>query len=40
MIVVIIPSLYHQSYARLLAPHLKGGEHIVLIPGTMGSLES
>jgi len=38
-ILVIVPSLYHRVYAELLAPRLKGGEHIVLIPGTMGSLE-
>jgi len=39
IILIIIPALYHRSYAELLAPHLRGGEHIVLIPGTMGSLE-
>ena len=39
IILIIVPALYHGGYAEALAPHLKGGEHIVLIPGTMGSLE-
>ena len=39
IILIIVPALYHRVYAEALAPHLKGGEHIVLIPGTMGSLE-
>ena len=39
LILIIVPALYHQTYAELLAPHLQGGERIVLIPGTLGSLE-
>lgn len=39
MILVVIPSLYHLRYAELLHPHLQDGQHIVLMPGTLGSLE-
>ena len=39
IVLIIVPALYHRVYAELLAPHLRGGEHMVLIPGTMGSLE-
>ncbi len=39
IILIIVPALYHRVYAELLAPHLRGGEHVVLVPGTLGSLE-
>jgi len=39
IVLIIIPALYHRLYAELLGPHLKGGEHIVLVPGTFGGLE-
>lgn len=39
LIVIIVPALYHRVYADLLTSCLKGGENIVLIPGTFGSLE-
>ena len=39
IILIIIPALYHQPYAELLAPHLQDNQHVVLIPGTLGSLE-
>jgi opine dehydrogenase len=39
LILIIVPSLYHRDYAEALAPVLKSGQHVVLIPGTFGSLE-
>ncbi len=39
VVLIVVPALYHQTYAELLAPHLQDGQHIVLMPGTMGSLE-
>ena len=39
LILVIVPSLYHRVYGEALAPVLRDGHNVVLIPGTMGSLE-
>jgi opine dehydrogenase len=39
VILIIVPALYHRRYAEHLARHLKDGQHVVLIPGTCGSLE-
>ena len=39
LILIVVPSLYHSIYAKVLAPVLKNGQHVVLIPGTLGSLE-
>ena len=39
LIAIIVPALHHRVYADLLAPHLSGGENVVLMPGTFGSLE-
>ncbi len=39
LILIVVPSLYHRVYAEVLAPVLKDGHHVVLIPGTFGSLE-
>ena len=39
IILVIVPALYHRTYAEYLASHLRSGQHVVLIPGTFGSLE-
>ena len=39
LILIVVPSLYHRVYAEALAPVLKDGHHVVLIPGTLGSLE-
>ncbi len=38
-ILIVVPALYHRTYAQVLAPHLKDGHSVVLIPGTLGSLE-
>ncbi|MCK4624490.1 MAG: NAD/NADP octopine/nopaline dehydrogenase family protein, partial [Phycisphaerae bacterium] len=39
LIIIVVPSLVHRIYAQTLAPHLRDGQHVVLVPGTMGSLE-
>jgi len=39
IILIVVPALYHQGYAELVQPHLQDGQHIVLMPGTLGSLE-
>ncbi|MFH1009397.1 MAG: NAD/NADP octopine/nopaline dehydrogenase family protein [Candidatus Latescibacterota bacterium] len=39
MILIVVPALYHGIYAEHLSPHLVDGQHVVLIPGTLGSLE-
>jgi len=38
-LLIVVPSLYHRGYAELLHSHLQDGQHIVLMPGTLGSLE-
>ena len=39
VILIVVPALYHRDYADLLAPHLRDGQRVVLVPGTLGSLE-
>ncbi len=39
VIIIIVPTMFQLSYARLLAPHLEDGQNIVLMPGSLGSLE-
>jgi opine dehydrogenase len=39
VILIVVPALYHRTYAELLHPYLQDGQHVVLIPGTVGSLE-
>ncbi len=39
LILIAVPALYHRVYADALAPHLKDGHHVVLLPGTLGALE-
>jgi opine dehydrogenase len=39
IILIIVPALYHRRYAEALAPLLRDNDHVVLIPGTCGSLE-
>lgn len=38
-ILIVVPALYHRVYAHLLAGHLRDGQNVVLVPGTLGSLE-
>ncbi|NIR02111.1 MAG: dehydrogenase, partial [Gemmatimonadales bacterium] len=39
LILIVVPALYHLRYAEVLAPQLKDGQHVVLIPGTFGAFE-
>jgi len=39
IILIVVPSFAHLAYAEALAPHLKDNQHVVLVPGTFGSLE-
>ncbi len=39
MIIIVVPATVHLRYAEALAPHLKANHHVVLVPGTCGSLE-
>jgi opine dehydrogenase len=39
LILIFFPSLAHAAYAEALAGHLQDGHHVVLVPGTFGSLE-
>jgi len=39
LILVAVPAFAHADYAELLAPVVKGGQLVVLLPGTFGALE-
>ena len=39
VILVVVPTMYQLAYARLLAPVLRDGMNVVLMPGSLGSLE-
>lgn len=39
MIFIVVPALYHRVYAEFLASQLVDGQNVVLVPGTLGSLE-
>ena len=39
LIMIVVPAFVHRIYAKALAPYLKDGMNIVLVPGTFGSLE-
>jgi opine dehydrogenase len=39
LVLVAVPSTVHRVYAEALAQHLRDGLHVVLMPGTLGSLE-
>ena len=39
VVVIVVPALAHLVYAEAIAPHVQHGQHIVLMPGTFGSLE-
>ncbi|MDA3917233.1 MAG: NAD/NADP octopine/nopaline dehydrogenase family protein [Deltaproteobacteria bacterium] len=39
VIIIIVPTIFHLAYTRLLAPVLEDGHNIVFMPGSMGSLE-
>lgn len=39
LILIIVPTMYQITYARLLAPLLRSGQNVALMPGSLGSLE-
>jgi opine dehydrogenase len=39
VILIIVPTMFHRQYADLLAPALRDGHNVVLMPGSIGSLE-
>ena len=39
MILIVVPAVAHGAYAEALAGHLRNGQHVLLVPGTLGSLE-
>jgi opine dehydrogenase len=38
LILLIVPAYAHKAFAELCAPHLRAGQVVVLMPGTLGSL--
>lgn len=39
VILVVVPTMYHITYAKLLGPVLQDGHNVVLMPGSIASLE-
>lgn len=39
IILVAVPAFAHKDYAELLTPHVQAGQIVVLLPGTLGTLE-
>lgn len=39
LLLLIVPAYAHRGFAEACAPHLRGGQTVVLMPGTLGSLE-
>jgi len=39
LVLIVVPTMYHSAYARLLGPILESGQHVALMPGSLGSLE-
>jgi opine dehydrogenase len=39
VIIIVVPTMFHLYYAKLLAPVIRDGHNIVLMPGSIGSLE-
>jgi opine dehydrogenase len=39
LIIIVVPTMHHRDYAKLLAPVLQDGMNVALMPGSMGSLE-
>lgn len=39
VILIVVPTMYHLAYAEMLAPLLRDGMNVVLMPGSLGSLE-
>ena len=39
IIFIVVPTMFHINYAGMLAPVLQDGHNVVLMPGSIGSLE-
>ena len=39
LVLLIVPAYGHRAFAEACAPHLRSGQVVVLMPGTLGSLE-
>src|SRR5947209_6591284 len=39
LVLLIVPAYAHRPFARACAPHLRPGQAVVLMPGTLGTLE-
>jgi len=39
LVLLIVPAYGHKAFAEACAPHLRSGQVVVLMPGTLGSLE-
>jgi opine dehydrogenase len=39
LVLLIVPAYAHKAFAELSAPHLRPGQTVVLMPGTLGTLE-
>jgi opine dehydrogenase len=39
LVLLIVPAYAHKAFAEACAPHLRSGQVVVLMPGTLGSLE-
>ncbi len=39
VIIVVVPTNFHRAYARMLGPLLADGMNVVLMPGSLGSLD-
>jgi opine dehydrogenase len=39
LLLLIVPAYAHKPFAEICAPHLRSGQTVVLMPGTLGSLE-
>ena len=39
LVLVIVPAYAHKAFAEVAAPYLRAGQTIVLMPGTLGTLE-
>src|SRR5262249_12842524 len=39
LVLLIVPAYAHKPFAEACAPHLRRGQVVVLMPGTLGSLE-
>jgi opine dehydrogenase len=38
-LIVVVPTMYQVAYAEAMAPYLRDGMNVVLMPGSLGSLE-